>query len=90
MRTIAALFVAPRGSIAKRSHPFPPMGFWDWWEQDYRLWGPSFVGGQTAPRWRARLSHRRSLPWVGRTKREAIATPAAFRDELLAMARGAE
>lgn len=24
------------------------------------------------------------------TKREAIATPAAFRDELLAMARGAE
>ena len=51
----------------KRPCPVPPMGFWDWWEQDYRLWGPSFVGGQTAPRWRARLSHRRSLPWVGRT-----------------------
>jgi len=40
----------------KRPYPFPPMGFWDWWEQD---------PGPPVPRWQARLNHRRSLPWHG-------------------------
>lgn len=42
-----------------------PMGLWDWWEQDLRLWSLAKEPVPPAPRWRQRLNHRRSLPWVG-------------------------
>ena len=58
-----------------------PRGMWDrecdYWRrlfEDERTHDPRFVG--PGPRWRQRLNHRRSLPWVGRVH---LHSPAQFR-----------
>ena len=43
---------------------YPPLGFWDWWEEAERLWRDPHPP-IPVPAWQVRLNHRRSLPWVG-------------------------
>ncbi len=54
---------AGKGWRAPRPWWDRPHGLWDATERHYAEHG----GWVSTPRWRQRLNHRRSLPWVGRT-----------------------